>query len=106
MSTIRSTTSPPVAIDATDRHRLTSRTAVQPVHLEREVDADRRRSLAEELAAAEERFPSAVADDALGDTQEVLEALSRLGDDAAYILKPLDTAALRLVGQDHVDEQA
>jgi hypothetical protein len=106
MSTIRSTTSPPVAIDATDRHRLTSRTAVQPVHLEREIDADRRRSLAEELAAAEERFPTAAPDDALVDTRDVLEALSRLGGEAAHLLKPLNTAALRLVGDDHVDEQA
>ncbi|MFA7292346.1 MAG: hypothetical protein WC023_08865 [Rhodocyclaceae bacterium] len=106
MSTIRSTTAPSVAIDATDRHRLTSRTAVQPVYLEREIDADRRRSLREELDAAEERFSTAAPEDALVDTQDVLEALSRLGGEAANLLKPINTAALRLVGEDHVDEQA
>ncbi|MBK9447293.1 MAG: hypothetical protein IPO00_15145 [Betaproteobacteria bacterium] len=58
MSAIRSTSSPPVVTDATDRHRLSSRNAVQPVYLEREIDPDRRRSLQEELDAAEERFPA------------------------------------------------
>jgi hypothetical protein len=106
MSTIRSTSSPSVAIDATDRERLKSRNAVQPVHLEREIDADRRRSLAEELAAAEEHFTTAAPEDALVDTHDVLEALSRLGSDATHLLKPLNTVALRLVGGEHVDEQA
>ena len=106
MSAIRSTSSPPVVTDATDRHRLSSRNAVQPGYLEREIDPDRRRSLQEELDAAEERFPADFSEDAVVDAHEVIEELGRLGGEAVRLLKPLDTKALRLAGEDHVDEQA
>ncbi len=106
MNSIRPTTSPPVAHETTDHVRPASRTAVQPVQLERDVEADRRRSLYEELAAAEERLPQAGSIDQEPGIQEVVEELGRLGPDALRVLQTIDPKVRRLVDSEHIDEQA
>lgn len=106
MSPIRSTTSPSLPLAAPDRPRRTSRAAVQPVHLEREVEADRRRSLQEDLDAAEARLPLAEAGDPEAGVQSVVEELERLGADALQVLQPIDPKVRQLVEPGHVDEQA
>ena len=70
------------------------------------VDADRRRSVREELDAAEERFPTVAPDDVQADAHEVVEAINRLGSDAARVLQTVDVRALELALPGHVDEKA
>lgn len=106
MTPIRSTTSPSLPLEARDRPRRTSRAAVQPVHLEREVEADRRRSLQEDLDAAEEHLPLAEASDQEPGVQDVVVELERLGADALRVLQPIDPKVQRLIDGGHVDEQA
>jgi len=104
-TSIRSTTTPPLAREATERPRPASPQAVAPVYLERETEADRRRSLREELEAAEERLPQAETLDQSHDVGEVLEELERLGSDALRVLHPINASVRRLVDRTHIDEQ-
>ncbi|MBI2307951.1 MAG: hypothetical protein HYU78_11685 [Rhodocyclales bacterium] len=106
MSPIRSTTSPSLPLDARDRPRRTSRVAVPPVQLEPEVEADRRRSLQEDLDAAEEHLPLAEASNQEPEVQNVVDELERLGADALRVLQPIDPKVHRLLDSGHVDEQA
>ncbi len=106
MSTIRSTTSQQTIHDATDHPPVASRTALQPVSLTHELEADRRRSLSEELLAAEERFPTFAPEEAKAEARDVVEELSRLGSEAVHVLQPLNEKAMRLFNHDQVDEQA
>lgn len=106
MTPIRPTTSPPPSYKAADRPQRASRTAVLPVQLEREVEADRRRSVREELDAAEERLPFADADPQEPDVQDVVDQLGRLGDEALRLLQPIGPDVRRLVDGGHIDEQA
>lgn len=105
MPGIRPTTSPALPLEAADRRRPSSRTAVTPVHLEREVEADRRRSLREELEAAEEHLPMSSGEPE-ADVHEVVEELGRLGPEALRVLQPIGPEARRLAEGPHVDEQA
>ncbi|HEX5802917.1 MAG TPA: hypothetical protein VFY24_07810, partial [Azospira sp.] len=104
-ATIRSTTSTPLPLAARDRPRPGSRAAVQPVFLEREVEADRRRSLQEDLDAVEEHLPLAEASEHEVGVQEVVEELERLGTDALRLLQPIDPKVARLAEGGHIDEQ-
>lgn len=115
MTPIRATTSPPLPLAARDRPRPGARPAVQPVRLEREVEADRRRSLREELDAADEHVPTdapefteAAADPAtqLAAAHELAGELERLGGDALRLLQPLPPEVRQLADGTHVDEQA
>lgn len=105
MTTIRSTTSPPLPLAARDRPRPGSRTAVQAVFLEREVEADRRRSLQEDLDAVEEHLPPAEANEHETGVHEVVEELERLGAEALRLLQPIDPKVARLAEGGHIDEQ-
>jgi hypothetical protein len=105
MSAIRSTTASQSVRDVADRPRVLSPTAPQPVDPAHEVEADRRRSLKEELQAAEERVPTLAPEEALVETRDVVEELGRLGSEAVRVLQPLNEKARRLA-EDHVDEQA
>jgi hypothetical protein len=106
MSAIRSTTAAQAVREASDRPRAASRTAPQPVGLAHEADADRRRSLNEELLAAEDRFPTFAPEDAMVETRDVVEELGRMGSEAVRVLQPLNEKAMRLINRDQVDEQA
>lgn len=107
MSAIRPTTSPPPSsYAAPERPRRESRVAVQPVQLEREVEADRRRSLREELDAADERRPLADGDAAAPGVEQLVAQIGLLGEDALRVLQPIAPEVRRLVEPDHVDEQA
>lgn len=106
MSAIRATTAQQAIRDATDRPPVASRTALQPVSLTRELEADRRRSLNEELLAAEERFPTFAPEEAMAEAKDVVEELGRLGSEAVHVLQPLNEKAMRLLNPDQVDEQA
>ncbi len=121
MTPIRSTTSPPLPLEPRERPRPSSRLVVQPVFLEREVEADRRRSLREELDADDEHAPTeamespatAVPPETAESTAERAAAahelageLERLGSDALRLLQPIDPRVQRLADDTHVDEQA
>lgn len=112
MTPIRATTSPPLPLETRDRPRPGSRPAVQPVRLEREVEADRRRSLREELDAADEHVPTDAAEFAadpatqLAAAHELAGELERLGGDALRLLQPLSPEVRQLADGTHVDEQA
>jgi hypothetical protein len=106
MPGIRPTTSPALPLETADRRRPSSRMAVTPVHLEREVEADRRRSLREELEAAEEHLPQSSSGEPEADAHEVVEELGRLGTEALRVLQPIGPEARRLAHGPHIDEQA
>lgn len=123
MTPIRSTTSPPLPLEPRERPRPSSRLVVQPVFLEREVEADRRRSLREELDADDEHAPTETMESPAAvppETAETAETaaehaaaahelageLERLGSDALRLLQPIDPRVQRLADDTHVDEQA
>ena len=110
MNAVRFNTTPALAASATERERkVHGPESVRPVSgadAADAADADRRRSLQEELQAAEEHRPLAIPD-ALGvETKEVLEELSRLGPEAVNVLQPLSAAAMKLVQPERIDEEA
>lgn len=107
MNAVRFNTTPALAASATERERkVHGPESVRPVSGADAADADRRRSLQEELQAAEEHRPQAIPD-ALGvETKEVLEELSRLGPEAVNVLQPLSAAAMKLVQPERIDEEA
>ncbi len=110
MTSVRMTTRPQMHPDRPDGVPVVRRGELRPVGGCEGVDADRRRSLREELTAAEERFPTeASADDAAAplsaDAHAVVAAISQLGETAVRVLQPIDERALRLVLSGHVDEQ-
>ena len=105
MAAVRLTTASKLTPERPERAHAV-RNPVKPVVGAGGVDADRYHSLREELTAAEERFPTAMAEDAAVGAKDVVEQLNRLGSDAVRVLQPLNEKALRLVDNDHVDEQA
>lgn len=105
MAAVRLTTASKLTPERPERERFV-RNKVKPVGGMGGVDADRYHSLSEELTAAEERFPTAMAEDVVAGTQDIVDELNRLGSDALRVLQPLNEKALRLVDHDHVDEQA
>jgi hypothetical protein len=104
MAAVRLTTASKLTPERPERDRAV-RNPVKPVAGAGGVDADRYHSLREELTAAEERFPTAMAEDAVVGTKDVVDELNRLGSDAVRVLQPLNEKALRLVERDHIDEQ-
>ena len=110
MNSVRMTTRPQLLPERPDGTPVARHGELRPVGGSEGIDADRRRSLREELTAAEERFPTeASADDAAAplpaDAHAVVEAISQLGETAVRVLQPIDERALRLVLPGHVDEQ-
>ncbi|MCK6406959.1 MAG: hypothetical protein L6Q60_13210 [Rhodocyclaceae bacterium] len=105
MNSVRMTSRPQHVLERPDATRLPRRDELPPVAGVEGVEADRRRSVGEELKAAAERFPVQVPDDLPAQTRALVEAIARLGDRAGSILHPLDRRALRLVVPDHIDEQ-
>ena len=106
MTPVRMTTKPQQTLERPDGTPAIRRNELVPVAGIDGVDADRRRSVREELDAAEERFPTVAPDEAQADAHEVVEAIGRLGSDAAKVLQPVDVRALNLVLPGHVDEKA
>ena len=106
MIPVRMTTKPQQALERPDGTPPVRRNELQPVGGVEGADADRRRSVREELNAAEERFPTFVPGDAPADTQEVVEAIGRLGGDAAKVLQPIGEWARKLVRPGRIDEKA
>ena len=106
VANIRMTTKAQSIPEAPARQRIAFRGMVKPVAGSGGIDADRRRSMREELDAAEERFPTDVSAGASVETQGVVDELNRLGSAALRVLQPINEKALRLVEPDHVDEQA
>jgi hypothetical protein len=106
MANVRMTTKAQSVPEAPARERMAFRGTVRPVAANGGVEADKYRSMREELDAAEERFPSGAAEGVAVEAKDVVEELNRLGGDAVRVLQPLNEKALRLVEQDHVDEQA
>ncbi|HMZ56220.1 MAG TPA: hypothetical protein PLT48_15305 [Nitrospira sp.] len=106
MNSVRMTTKPQQVLERPDGAPAVRRNELSPVGGVEGADADRRRSVREELDAAEERFPTVASDDAQADAHEVVEAIGRLGSDAARVLQPVDVRALNLVLPGHVDEKA
>lgn len=109
MNSVRMTSKPQHALDRPEATPLPRRNALRPVAGIEGVEADRRRSVGEELKAAAERFPvpaqDAPANDVPARTRELVAAIARLGDRAGHILHPFDRRTLRLVVADHIDEQ-
>lgn len=105
MPSIRATTLPLFGRDATEREPAASRDAVRPVGGGDLVDADRRRSLREELDAAEEHLPMAEPSEAEADVQEVVATIGRLGPEALRVLQP-PSEVIRRLTERGVDEQA
>jgi hypothetical protein len=106
MTPVRMTTKPQQALERSDGTPVPRRNELRPVGGVEGVDADRRRSVREELDAAEERFPTVALDDVQADAHEVVEAINRLGSDAARVLQTVDVRALELALPGHVDEKA
>ena len=106
MANVRMTTKAQSVPEAPARGRIAFRGAVRPVAANSGLDADKYRSMREELDAAEERFPTEAAEGVADEAKGVVEALNRLGSEAVRVLQPLNEKALRLVEHDHVDEQA
>jgi hypothetical protein len=113
MTNVRMTTRPQTLPERPDGVPAVRRGELRPVGGSEGVDADRRRSLREELTAAEERFPtegaSALEDSLapeLTDAHAVVAEIGRLGGDAGRVLQPIDERLLRFVLPGHVDEQA
>ncbi|MCP5267471.1 MAG: hypothetical protein H6943_00385 [Zoogloeaceae bacterium] len=110
MTTVRLNASPQFAADGPTRKPVSLRDIVTPVAGTDGVDADRRRTLREELTAAEERFPVGSTSDAAADAQSVVEELTRLGSEAMHALRTPSRKAMHLVnnvaGDNYVDEQA
>lgn len=81
--------------------------ATPPVFFEPDVEADRRRSLQEDLDAGEERVPVLVEDDdAAAGAHALAGELERLGDAALRLLHPVVPEVWRLIDGTHVDERA
>ena len=103
MPSVRSTTAPPPVRDAAASAAAASRDAVRAVAGSDAVDADRRRSVREELNAAEEHRPLALPDGAEADVHDVVEAIGKLGPEALRVLQP--TEQVRRLAETGVDEQ-
>jgi len=82
------------------------RGGTRPVIAIDSLDVDRRRSLREELTAAEKRWPTLTAEPVPADTRALADAIARLGDDAARVLQTIDTQTLRRMLASGVDERA
>jgi len=106
MTPVRMTTKPQQTLERPDGTPAVRRNELSPVGGVEGADADRRRSVREELDAAEERFPTVAPDDVQADAHELVEAINRLGCDAARVLQPVDARALKLILPGHVDEKA
>lgn len=106
MANVRMTTKAQSVPEAPARERMAFRGTVRPVAANGGIDADKYRSMREELDAAEERFPTEAAEGVAIEAKGVVAELSRMGSDAVKVLQPLNEKALRLAEHDHVDEQA
>lgn len=106
MNTVRMTTSPQQKPERSDGLPVVRRNEPRRVVGLESVEADRRRSVREELNASEERFPEGVPEHPPADAHEVAEALSRLGGDVVKVLHPIDERVLQQILAGHVDEQA
>ena len=106
MTPIRMTTKPQQTLERPDGTPAVRRNELAPVSGVEGTDADRRRSVREELDAAEERFPTVAPAEAQADAHDVVEAIGRLGGEASKVLQPVDVRALKLVLPGHVDEKA
>jgi len=109
MMPVRMTTKPQQMPERPDGTPVVRRQELRPVAGPEGVDADRRRSLREELKAAEERFPTGVdtpVEAPPADAHAVAEAIGRLGSEATKVLQPVDAQTLRQILPGHVDEQA
>lgn len=85
---------------------IARRGGTRPVVAIDSLDVDRRRSLREELTAAEKRWPTLTAEAVPADTRALADAIARLGDDAARVLQAIDTQALRRMLASGIDERA
>lgn len=107
MNVARITTSPGLAAEKPKRERvLASRDRVRPVEAPGATEADRERSLQEEIAAAEEHLPTDPGEEAGPDPQGVVEDLTRLGAGVSRLLNPLSSRARELAQAGSVDEEA
>lgn len=85
---LSSTTRNPIR-DAAERARALEADALRRVGPAESVDADRERSLQQELEAAKSRVPdSGSADPTLAEARELAERLVHLGAEAETLLKP------------------
>ncbi len=107
MSIVRITASPALAAEKPKRERAAAvRERVRPVSAPDAADADRERSLQDELSASEEHLPTALADTEGPDPQQVVADLNRLGDGVSTLLQPLSPRVRELAGAGGVDEEA